>query len=226
PQRRTELPVLTVHDRATLEPCSIFVVPANNHLEVTDHEVRLVEPSDSRPMPSVDHVLSTAAAVFGEQLIAVILTGTGSDGAEGARQVKASGGTVIIQDPATASYPSMPASLAPTVVDAIASLDAIGPLLNDLVTGVYTAGAPREERQLHGFLQDLQEQTGIDFTTYKRPTIRRRLERRMAATRSGNRLEYARFVRGHPDERQRLISAFLVKVTEFFRDPEMFDYIR
>ena len=224
--RRSALPVVTVQDHEPLRPATVFVVPSNFHVMVSDHEVSVNEGNGAGPRPSIDLLLSTAAATFGESLIAVILTGTGSDGAEGARQVSIHGGTVIIQDPATASYPSMPASLAPTVVDAIASLDAIGPLLNDLVTGVYTAGAPREERQLHGFLQDLQEQTGIDFTTYKRPTIRRRLERRMAATRSANLLEYARFVRGHPDERQRLISAFLVKVTEFFRDPEMFDYIR
>jgi erythromycin esterase-like protein len=80
-------------------------------------------------VPSIDRLLATAAEVFGEQLIAVILTGLGSDGADGARRVKEQGGTVVIQNPQTASHPEMPRSLAPTTVDVVAELDAIGPLL-------------------------------------------------------------------------------------------------
>jgi two-component system, chemotaxis family, CheB/CheR fusion protein len=224
--RRTELPVVTVEDRAELTPGSIFVVPANSQIEVTDHEVRLSHPSDARPMPSVDRVLTTAAGVFGEQLIAVILTGTGSDGAEGARQVKANGGTVIIQDPATAQFPSMPASLAPTSVDIVAPIDAIGPLLHELVSGAHTPSLPDEERLLSTFLDDLRGRTGIDFGAYKRPTILRRLQRRMAATRTERLRDYLRFAAKHPEEYQRLTSSFLIKVTEFFRDPELFDQLR
>jgi two-component system CheB/CheR fusion protein len=224
--RRTELPVVTVEDGAVLTPGSVYVVPANSQVEVTDHEVRLSHPSDARPMPSVDHVLTTAAAVFGEQLIAVILTGAGSDGAEGARQVKASGGTVIIQDPATAQYPSMPASLAPTSVDIVARIDAIGPLLHELVSGAYSPSLPDEERLLSTFLDDLRARTGVDFAAYKRPTILRRLQRRMAATRTERLRDYMRFTAKHPEEFQRLTSSFLIKVTEFFRDPELFDRLR
>ena len=224
--RRTELPVATVEDRAVLAPGSIYVVPANSQVGVTDHGVRLSHPSDARPMPSVDHVLTTAAAAFGEQLIAVILTGAGSDGAEGARQVKASGGTVIIQDPATAQYPSMPASLAPTSVDIVARIDAIGPLLHELVSGAYSPSLPDEERLLATFLDDLKARTGVDFALYRRPTILRRLQRRMAATRTERLRDYMRFSAKHPEEYHRLSSSFLIKVTEFFRDPELFDRLR
>jgi two-component system CheB/CheR fusion protein len=82
-----------------------------------------------RPKPSVNLLFSSAARAYGEALIAVILTGTGSDGAMGAREVKALGGTVIIENPETAAYPGMPASLAPTTVDLIADLPQMGPLL-------------------------------------------------------------------------------------------------
>ncbi|TMC61163.1 MAG: PAS domain-containing protein, partial [Chloroflexi bacterium] len=133
---------------------------------------------------------------------------------------------MIIQDPATAEYPSMPASLAPTSVDIIARIDAIGPLLHELVTGAYTPALPDEERLLTTFLDDLRARTGIDFSAYKRPTILRRLQRRMAATRTERLRDYLRFTAKHPEEYQRLTSSFLIKVTEFFRDPELFDKLR
>jgi len=122
-----------VTDHEALEPGVVFVVPANRHIEVTDHAVGLRTDDQGRSKPSVDLLLSSAAALFGERLIAVILTGSGSDGTAGARAVKAAGGTVVIQDPATAAFPSMPRSLAPTTVDVVAELERIGPLLGDLL---------------------------------------------------------------------------------------------
>ncbi|MFL5680461.1 MAG: CheR family methyltransferase [Chloroflexota bacterium] len=225
--RRTTLPVVMVEDGSPLTPGSIFVVPANRHIEVTDHEVRLIEPPpDDRPMPSIDLVMATAAEAFGEQLIAVILTGSGSDGAEGARQVKAAGGTVVIQDPRSAQFPSMPNSLAPTNVDIVADVAAIGGILESLVTGTAEPSRPDEERLLARFLDEVREQTGIDFSTYKRPTILRRLQRRMVATNANRLADYIRYVGKHPEEYQRLASSFLIKVTEFFRDPELFGRLR
>src|SRR5262249_46931616 len=87
------------------------------------------------PAPSIDRLLRSAAAAYGEGLIAVILTGSGADGASGAHDVREAGGTVIIQNPATARFPAMPQSLAPTTVDFVAELEAIGPLLQELVAG-------------------------------------------------------------------------------------------
>ena len=99
---RSTLPVRTVRDREDLRPGIVFVVPANRHVEITDHSVEVHaehEAGVGRPRPSIDLFLQSAAEVFGEQLIAVILTGQGSDGAVGARAVHRLGGTVIIQNP-------------------------------------------------------------------------------------------------------------------------------
>src|SRR5919197_3881806 len=108
--RRSTLPVHTVTDQAPLENGVVFVVPANRHVEITDHAISLHAHDRGRAMPSVDLLLTTAAPVFGENLIAVILTGTGSDGAAGARAVKAAGGTVVVQNPHTAQVAGMPAA--------------------------------------------------------------------------------------------------------------------
>ncbi|MBV9358947.1 MAG: PAS domain-containing protein [Chloroflexi bacterium] len=225
--QRAQLPVRTVVDRERLERGVVYVVPSDRHVEITDHEVRVVSDTDrGRPMPSVDRLLETAARSFGENLIAVILTGTGSDGADGARHVKDAGGTVVIQNPQTASHPEMPLSLAPTTVDIVADLPAIGALLQDLLAGTYARGQPDDDRRLRGLLDDLRLRSGVDFSGYKEQTIRRRLQRRMLDTSVRTLEDYVRYTRRHPEEFQRLSSSFLIKVTDFFRDPETFDYLR
>ena len=224
--RRGKLPVRSVVDAMELAPGVIFVVPANRHVEIMDGHVRVSTDTTNGPTPSIDLLLRSAAASYGERLIAVILTGSGSDGAAGAREVSAAGGTVIIQNPETASYPAMPQSLAPTTVDIVADIEQIGPILTDLLTGVEMPVRPTEERALRSFLEQLRTRSGIDFNGYKTPTIMRRLQRRMIATGSARLTDYIRFLQSNPDEYQRLVSSFLIKVTEFFRDADLFAYLR
>jgi two-component system CheB/CheR fusion protein len=223
---RSTLPIQLVTDTAALTPGVIFLVPSNHHVEITDHGVKVIEAGESAPRPSIDHLFESAAESFGEGLIAVILTGTGSDGTAGARQVKALGGTVVIQNPATAAFPEMPQSLAPTIVDIVAELESIGPLLGDLVRGAYETHGPDDDRMLRAFLNDLRDKTGMDFSSYKRPTIMRRLQRRMLATGRTKLRDYVRYVHTTPDEIHKLTSSFLIKVTEFFRDPDLFERLR
>ncbi len=227
--RRSKLPVRTVAEHEPLEDGVVFVVPANHHINITDHEIALTTAPGGHPKPSVDLLLSSAAEVYGERLVAVVLTGTGSDGSEGARAVHKAGGTVIVQNPETARFGGMPGSLAPNTVDIVSDLDRIGPLLGTLVSGVrISEGEPSQDgwETLDEFLDELREAHGLDFRSYKKPTIVRRLKRRMAATRLMNLEEYTAYVREHPEEYRHLINAFLIKVTEFFRDPELYGYLR
>jgi two-component system CheB/CheR fusion protein len=224
--RRAHLPVITVQDHELLAPGTIYVVPSNSHVAITDHDLALLPDAAGRPKPSVDLLLSSAAPVFGEQLIAVILTGTGSDGTAGALAVKQAGGTVIIQDPDTAAYPGMPQSLAPETVDVVAELPQIGPLLHRLLAGEALPPYANGEPELHALLEQLHAQSGLDFRLYKRATILRRLQRRIVTTNSGDLAGYQAYLAANPDEQQRLISSFLIKVTQFMRDPEVFDYLR
>ncbi|HKS71365.1 MAG TPA: chemotaxis protein CheB, partial [Ktedonobacterales bacterium] len=224
--RRTRLPVRTVADREPLEPGVIYVVPSNYHIQITDDHVQLQTGNTSGPKPSIDLLLTSAAQIFGDRLIAVILSGTGSDGAAGARVVKKAGGTVIIQDPDTAAYPGMPLSLAPTTVDIVATLDKMGGILTELLAGASVPTRPDERKQLDNFLAEVREHTGLDFNSYKTPTILRRLRRRTVATDSDDLVGYIEYVHTHPEEYQQLVNTFLIKVTEFFRDPDLFSYLR
>ena len=214
--RRGALQVQLITGCDELRPGMVFVVPPNRDVEVTNDHVMLREDGAGRPKPSVNRLFSSAAGIFGEALIAVVLSGTGSDGAVGARAVKEQGGMVIIQNPSTAKYSGMPASLSPSIVDIVADADRIGPLLNDLVSGTYVAAPPKSDRQLQPLLEKMRERAGIDFSMYKMATIQRRLKRRMAVTETRTLAEYAAYLETHPEEYDRLVSAFLIKVTEFF----------
>jgi len=226
--RRSTLPIVVVSELVPtlLENGMIYVVPSNSHVRIVDGHVHLESDHVERPKPSVDKLLSSAAEVYGEHLIAVILTGSGSDGAAGAVEVKNSGGVVIIQNPETAAYPSMPLSLPPTVVDHVVEIEQIGPLLYDLLNRVSIPVEDKTEDPLREVLLHVSAHTNIDFRNYKSSTILRRISRRMAVTHVGNLRDYLDYLHGHPDEVAELVKAFLIKVTGFFRDPEAFDFLR
>ena len=226
--RRSTLPIVVVneHTPTLLENGKIYVVPANKHVKIKEGHVHLESDHAERPAPSVDKLLTSAAEGYGEHLIAVILTGSGSDGAAGAVQVKNSGGLVIIQTPATAPYPSMPLSLPPTVVDHVVEIERIGPLLYELLKGISLPVEDKIEDPLREILVHVSAHTNIDFRNYKSSSILRRISRRMTVTHTSNLRDYLDYVRVHPEEIEELVKAFLIKVTGFFRDPEAFDFLR
>jgi two-component system, chemotaxis family, CheB/CheR fusion protein len=227
--RKSPLPVKTVAEHEPLQAGVVFVIPANRHVNITDSEIDLSsEPASGQPKPSINLLMESAAEVFGENLIAIVLSGTGTDGTEGARTVSQAGGTVIIQDPETAEFGEMPRSLAPSTVDIVSSLEEIGPVLKNLISGIVVPEESSEDegRDLGHFLEELHRNRGVDFRSYKRPTILRRLGRRMAVTECESLDEYSRYLEEHPEEYRQLIGTFLIKVTEFFRDPDLFDHLR
>lgn len=227
-ERRSNLPIVVVkeHSPTLLESGKIYVVPSNRHVKIRVGHVHLEGDHGDRPKPSVDLLLSSAAESYGEHLIAVILTGSGSDGAAGAVEVKNAGGIVVIQNPQTAPYPSMPLSLPPTAVDHVVEMEEIGPFLFDILKGINLPSTEKVEDPLRDLLTQVSAQTNIDFRNYKSSTILRRIGRRMAVTHNANLREYVDYLRTHPDEVQELVRAFLIKVTGFFRDPEAYDFIK
>jgi two-component system CheB/CheR fusion protein len=222
--RHSTLPVRLVDKRAALQPGCVYVVPANQDVEIVDGWMSL-KPGGTAAKPSVDRLFSSAAAVFGQNLVAVVLTGTGSDGAVGARAVHEAGGTVVIQNPETAAFPGMARSLAPGIVDAVAELDELGPILHTIVTGSYVARLPEHERELRELLEEVRLHRRLDFSRYQRPTILRRLQRRLAATHSKSLAVYRRYLSEHPDEEERLVGSLLINVTDLVRDTQMFSYL-
>jgi two-component system, chemotaxis family, CheB/CheR fusion protein len=223
---RSPLPVRIADANQPLETGVIYVVPPNRDVEITDGHAVLKPAERSGPKPSIDQLFKSAAVAYGDRLVAVILSGMGSDGVAGARVVKEHGGTVIIQNPETAGHPSMPLAIPPTIVDLVVNPQAIGSTLTDLLRGSAPPDQQNEQRVLRSLLAQLRERSGIDFLQYKTPTIMRRLARLMVATGVDSVADYMRYLQAHPEGYQRLANAFLIKVTEFFRDATLFSELR
>jgi two-component system CheB/CheR fusion protein len=223
--RRATLPVRVVEEREALEDGVIFVVPSNRIVEISHGDLRLRAAKAGAIAPSIDVLFESAASVFGPGLIAVILTGSGSDGSSGAWHVKKAGGAVVIENPATAMFPSMPSSIPPSLVDATADLDSIGSVLCDLLAAGNAPAEGPDYDELGKLLERIHVRSGIDFRSYKPATILRRLRGRMNATSRPTLAGYAAYLESDPEEFARLLNSLLIKVTEFFRDPKLFEYL-
>ena len=225
-QQRTALPVNVITAHTPLRAGEIYVMPESRHVTINDGSIEAQEDHVGRPKLSLDLLLSGAAKAYGERLIAVILTGSGSNGAVGAIEVKRAGGIVIIQNPQTARFPSMPLALPPTIVDLQVALERIGPLLYDLLTGRHLPGNEEQGEALEGILASLTEQEHIDFRMYKTSALLQHIGYRMLAIGTPTMRDYLDYLQSTPAEAGELVKSLLVTYTEFFRDPGAFAYLK
>ncbi len=224
--QQTTLSVKTIVDETLVEPGHIYVVPPDHDVEVSDSVATTRLQVNKGPKPSIDRLFSSAAQLYGDRLIAIILSGLGSDGARGVRAVKKAGGTVIVQDPQSAGFASMPLSIPPTLIDITAAPESMGRIILDIVGTSELPPDGTDRNLLRTLLAQLRERSGIDFSQYKTPTIMRRLSRLMVASGVSSIGEYLPFLQRNPEGYQRLVNSFLIKVTEFFRDAALFESLR
>lgn len=225
-QRQTNLQLHTIDEsEEELAPQTIYVVPGGRNVAIRGSKVVGSSPQSSHPLPSIDGLFISAAESYRDSVIAIILTGMGTDGVAGVRAVKEQGGTVLVQEPESAAFPALPAAIPRSHVDYMTNLDSLVPLLVTLTAGPRDADIANPD-VLNAFLSQLRTRTGIDFRQYKTPTIIRRLSRLMATAGCDSLKDYLRHLAVHPDAYQRLVGAFLIKVTEFFRDPALFAELR
>src|SRR5262249_8733582 len=182
-----------------------------------------------RPMLAIDHFFESLAEEQGSRAIAVLLSGSGSDGTAGLRAIKAAGGITFAQNEDTAKFAAMPRNAIQSgFVDAALSPKEIATELRRIADHPYIQRAPHEATEAepeHADLDDLsrifltlKKHTGVDFSAYKQSTLQRRIHRRMALHRIERLQQYANFLRGNTREIQELFNDLLINVTRFFRD--------
>ncbi len=235
--RRTALPVVEVTNGQQLQPNRIYVIPASSDLGLVGRKlVLLSRVGESHPHLPIDHFLKDLAEEVGQRAIGVVLSGAGSDGVVGLRAVKAAGGVTFAQEPATAVQRDMVQNaIAAGVVDYVLPPDEIARELVRLGSHRYLkdqdeAFEPSSEEIREALLREifltLRRRIGIDFSGYKRATFGRRLARRMLVTKTENLEEYVQLLRRAPEEVSALYEEVLIMVTEFFRDPDTFEYLK
>ena len=227
--KQAALPVVQATDGIRVAADCVYVIPPNCYLTIGGGVLHLSEPIERRGlrMP-VDFFFRSLAEEQAARSVAIVLTGTGTDGTLGVREIKAAGGIVIVQDPATAQHDGMIRSaLATGMVDRVLALDEMPDMLVRYVKHWYLDGdnrpsPPVETRQdsLSTILGLLRTGAKSDFTAYKNGTLRRRIERRMGINHLTTMDEYVELLRGNRDETIALSKDLLIGVTNFFREPE------
>lgn len=223
----TRLPVSEVENGVRPLAGRIYITPPNANIICENGRLRLKR-SLAGPKPSIDLFLRTLAADQRARAIGVVLSGTASDGALGVRAIKQAGGITFAQSPESAKYDSMPKSaLQGGAVDYAMTPDAIArELMHIDAEGPSPRARPKKRPAdadpYERVMRILEGHVGVNFLKYKQSTIRRRLERRLAATRCAGIGEYADYLEQTPAEAQNLLQNILISVTSFYRDSEAF----
>ncbi len=235
-RRHTGMQVVKVEGRVDLAPNSIYLLPPRSNIVVENGNLNLEEqPATTVTVPRpIDEFLCSLARERKDAAIALVLSGTGSDGARGVRAVKDAGGTVLVQEPETARFDGMPrAAIATGCTDFVlppAELaERVGallrhPFLHRAAMGF--AETPANKEPYEAILDVLKERLDCDLTAYKPGTLVRRIERRMSLHHMRDPAAYLEMLRRDDSEVARLASDCLINVTQFFRDPEAFRALR
>ncbi|MCA9979306.1 MAG: PAS domain-containing protein, partial [Anaerolineales bacterium] len=231
----TSLPVQEAQDNQRVVANQIYLIPRKYSLTIFHDTLHLSErhkPEHGLNLP-IDIFLQSLAEDRGESAIAIILSGTGSDGARGVRAVKEAGGMVMVQDEQSARFDGMPRSaIATQVVDYVLSPEKMPEELVRFTGsdghGRHFPAVPKlltEEDRLHKIFALLRRTSGVDFSYYKRNTVVRRIERRMTINKYDQLSDYVEFLQDSPSEAHILRKEMLIGVTRFFRDPEAFTFL-
>ncbi len=233
-QSVTAMPVVQVTQRTTVEANHVYVIPPAKHILLTDGELRLIDAEHirGRRVP-IDLFFRSLAESYGKKAVAVILSGAGSDGTLGLERVKEMGGFTVVQDPSEAEYDAMPRSaILSGLVDLVLPLAEIPDKLRRVINlsepleVAADSGAHDDNGQGGSRLRDVlslvQIRTGHDFNNYKRPTLRRRIARRLQVHELTDLGAYVELLQSRPDEVEDLLRDLLITVTNFFRDPLAF----
>ena len=251
-QRATKMPVIQVTEEVSVRPNHVYVIPPNHHLAMDDGKLVLSEPQQSPGRRvAIDLFFRTLAEHWGQRAVSITLSGGDSDGVIGIKHIKAQGGLTIAQDLGEAQHDSMPRSAIETgMVDWVLPVSAMAAKLVEYVrneqrmklppedapadlepdagpapggaTVARKTGSAEDESALQQVLAFVRDQTGHDFTHYKRATVLRRIARRMQVNSLDSVPAYLDYLRAHADESPALLRDLLIGVTHFFRDHDAF----
>ncbi|MFN6468413.1 MAG: CheR family methyltransferase [Nostoc sp. SerVER01] len=235
--RVTEMAVCQAQDQMMIEPNKIYAIPPNTQMTLKNGMLHLAprQKTFGKYMPG-DMFFSSLAAEQGNKAIAIVLSGTDGDGAQGLKAVKVAGGVTFAQCQGTAKFDGMPnTAVATGNVDFVLPPKAIAEKLAELSRSPFLFYSepliaikqpPQPGDALTTIFALLRTTTGVDFTLYKPTTLDRRIQRRMLLYKLERLEDYAQYLQAHPNEVQALYEDILIHVTSFFRDPKAFEDLK
>ncbi|WP_345816401.1 CheR family methyltransferase [Paraburkholderia sp. PREW-6R] len=244
-QHVTRMPVRQVQHPLQVEKNHVYVISPSSDLALGDGHLTPLEVDRPRGRPiAIDMFFRSLADTHRERAIAIVMSGTGADGATGIGRVKENGGLTIAQRPSDAEYPEMPQNaLATGMIDLVLPAAEMAGKLRELADNARAIQLPpvdeepakhavkppdpvsTAERSLLAVLATLRARTGHDFRHYKRATILRRIERRLQVNGIPDLHSYQDYLLTHPEETPALLKDMLIGVTNFFRDADTFEVV-
>jgi two-component system CheB/CheR fusion protein len=231
--KHTPMEVYVAKDAMLVRPGCLYLIPEKKVMTLKNGMLRLKEKiKDQHPSGVIDTFFESLAEEKKDKAVGIILSGTGTDGTRGLEAIKANGGIVIVQDPISAEFDGMPNSAISTgCADLILSPDMMPAELDEFLKEAplirsFNISNQQDEAILYSILELAHDVTGHDFSNYKRPTLDRRLAKRMAELNIRSIAEYYRLLTENHEEVRALSQEFLINVTRFFRDEEAFEVIR
>jgi len=232
-QRITSMKVVQVTDRIKVKPDCVYVIPPNRSMSMLNGALHLFEPIESHGLRlPIDIFFRSLAEDRKEKSIAIVLSGMGSDGSLGLKAIKEKNGKVLVQEPSSAKFDSMPRNAIQAVIaDIVASASELPSKLIQFLNFVPVSKGDVDKESLNisnleKIIILLREQTGHDFSLYKKNTLFRRIERRKGVHQIDKISNYVRFLQGNPKEVEILFKELLIGVTSFFRDAAVWDMLR
>ena len=234
--RRTRMSVQRVTEPVEMRPNTVYLLPPRKEMLMEQGRLLVVDkPTDHTLSMPINTFFRALAREQGEKAVAIVLSGTGSDGSKGLLDVHDAGGLVLVQNEESAKFDGMPRSavatglaaavIAPEEMPSLLVRHATHVLNHDPSGGVLTQ-EPGQATGMPAIIDRLREVYNIDFNFYKPGTITRRIERRAAILHAPDANRYAERVLADPVELETLYKDLLIGVTRFFRDPEAFALLR
>ncbi|MFO7668790.1 MAG: chemotaxis protein CheB [Bacteroidales bacterium] len=232
-QRISGMQVFQVEDRMKIKPDYVYVIPPNKSMSIFKGMLHLFDPVEARGLRlPVDFFLRSLADDQKEYAVGIILSGMGSDGSNGIRAIKEKNGIVLVQEPETARFDSMPRNAIESgLVDIVAPPDKLPLELIHFLKHipVVKSNLNVEEKgnsALEKVIILLRTHTGNDFSLYKKNTVYRRIERRMSIHKIDGIFSYVHFLQENPKEVHILFKELMIGVTNFFRDSHVWEKLK
>ena len=232
-QRITTMKVLQANDGIKVKPNCIYVIPPNKSMSLLNGALHLFAPVELRGLRlPIDIFFRSLADDRQEKSIGIILSGMGSDGSLGMKAIKEKNGTTLVQDPASAKYDSMPRSaIEAASADIVAPADKLPAKLIAFLKIIPVVNTDsnlesKNKSNLDKIIILLREQSGHDFSLYKKNTLFRRVERRMGIHKIDKIQNYVCFLQENPKETEILFKELLIGVTSFFRDTAVWERLK
>jgi two-component system CheB/CheR fusion protein len=228
--KNCDFKVVGAEEGTVIEANTVYVNTPNSDVTVIDGKIHISSSTDEiGAKPSIDKLFKSVAENYGSRSIAVVLSGTGSDGTAGCRAVRDAGGITIAQRAETAKYDGMPNSvIRARLADLTLSPEEIANYLSEsherpVKLPISSENESDSVVSVDSLIDKILVHTGIDFRQYKRATLERQLQRRIAALRMPSIEDYFKYIDKDTDELDIIQRSFLISVTEFFRDEEVFE---